>query len=412
MLGSSTTQQNLRKPRWAVILGGVALIGMTGAVVYQFVGNRPPKPIAVSLLTVEKGDIESTINESGTVELRGQKTLRSPTEGAVDEVLVQPGQSVKAGQVLLTLRYPERQTALANQELLIRQQQLAVRQNRQRVMDAKEKLAIEERQLKNLVELVEQGALEKQRFQDQEDQIRVAKIALREAQATVATATLELERSQLERQRIRQQLQNSVITSLIDAVVLDVKVKDGEGVELRTELLTLGDPQQEYIKLRLSTLDAARVKPNQQARVSIIGPNPEVYTGRVQSLYPQAISAEAAKQGGGQQSEQATVPAVVRLDRPSRKLLPGSQVNVELVLEQARDVLTLNPEAIQRSGEAMFVWVKDADNTAQKRSITTGVEGLLGIEVKSGLRPGEQVILPPAEPSLQPGNPVTTETKS
>jgi len=412
MLWSSTMKQNLLKPRWLAVSGGLALVGITGTIAYQLIVNRPPKPIAVSLLKVERGDIENTINESGTVELRGQKTLRSPTEGAVDEVLVQPGQSVKAGQVLLTLRYPERQTALANQELLIRQQQLTVRQNRQRVLDAKEKLAIEERQLKNLVDLVAQGALEKQRFQDQEDQIRTAKIALRESEAAVATATLELERSQLERQRIMQQLQNSVITSPIDAVVLDVKVKNGEGVELRTELLTLGDPQQEYIKLRLSTLDAARVKPNQQARVSIIGPNPEIYAGRVQSLYPQAISPEESKQGGGRQSEQVTVPAVVRLDRPSRKLLPGSQVNVELVLEQARNVITLNPEAIQRSGEKMFVWVKDANNTAQKRSITTGVEGLLGVEVRSGLSPGEQVILPPVEPLLKPGNAVTTENNS
>ncbi|EKQ68123.1 RND family efflux transporter, MFP subunit [Leptolyngbyaceae cyanobacterium JSC-12] len=385
-------------------------MGVTGAIAYQLLATRSPKPIAVSLLKVERGDVESTINESGIVELREQKTLRSPTEGAVEEVLVQPGQSVKAGQVLLTLRYPERQTALANQELLIRQQQLTVRQNRQRVIDAQEKLAIEERKLKNLVDLVAQGALEKQRFQDQEDQIRVAKIALREAETTVASAILELERSQLERQRIVQQLQNSVITSPIDAVVLDVKVKNGEGVQLRTELLTLGNPQQEYVKLRLSTLDAARVKPNQQARISIIGPNPEIYTGRVQSLYPQAIAPEESKQGGGRQSEQVTVPAIILLDRPSRKLLPGSQVNVELILEQARNVITLNPEAIQRSGEARFVWVKDANNTAQKRSITTGVEGLLGVEVRSGLRPGEQVILPPAQPPLQPGSPVITES--
>ncbi|MCL6436448.1 MAG: efflux RND transporter periplasmic adaptor subunit [Leptolyngbyaceae cyanobacterium HOT.MB2.61] len=411
MLELSSAKKLRPGVQWFLLPGILALIGTSGAAFYFWIVNRPADPVPVSLVTVGKGDVESSVNESGVVELRGQKTLKSPTEGAVENVLVKPGQRVRAGQVLLTLRYPERQTALANQQLLIRQQELTLEQNRQRVLDAKEKLAIEERKLKNLVDLVSQGAITQQLFQDQEDRVRTARITLRESESTVAMAQFELERSQLERQRILQQLQNSVIASPIDAIVLDVKVKDGDGVELRTELLTLGDPNQEYVQTRLSTLDARQVRLNQLARISILGPNPEVFTGRVRSIYPQAVYPEQPKQGTNRSSEQATVPAVIKLDRPTRKLLPGSQVNVEIVLEQGKNVVTLNPEAIQRSQEETFVWVRDSNNKAQKRSIVTGIEGLLEVEITSGLRPGEQVILPPAEPALQPGMPVTTEKK-
>lgn len=437
--------------QWLVWSGVLALASIAGAIGYTFLLSRPSDPVPVSLITAERGDIESVINESGTVELRNQVTIVSPVEGAVDQVLVQPGQHVRAGQVLATLRYPERQTALATQQLQLQQQELArqqrqltqqqqelARQQRQvalershqRVQETKEQLAIEERDFQNLSRLAAQGAIGRQQVQRQEDRVRTARTALRDAQAAekdallarqnakiaeqtaqvaANTATVDIQRTQLERQRVVQQLQDSVITAPTDGVILNVNVKNGEGVQLRTELLTMGDPRQESVQLQLSTLDAARVRINQPARVSVIGPNAKVFDGRVQSLNPQAIDPKKNQQGGNQSSEQVTVPATVKLNAPTKTLIPGSQVNVEIVLEQQRNAVTLNSEAVQRSDKRPFVWVRDSEGRAQKRPVTTGLEGLLSVEITSGLSPGERVIIPPAEPPLKSGMAVTTE---
>lgn len=448
MLGQLSQKRSATGTRWLVWSGTIAIVSLVGTAAYAFLLNRPTDPIPVSLVTPQRGNVERSINESGSVELRGQVTIKSPIEGAVDQVLVQPGQRVKAGQLLVTLRYPERQTALASQQLQIQQQELlrqrqeftrqqqellrqqreiTLERNRQRVQESKERLAIEEQELQKLQALVAEGAIEQQRVQDREDRVRTARIAVREAQAAqqesqltkfnariaeqdaqLATnaAKIELQRSQLERQRIVQQLQNSEIRAPIDGVVLDVKVIDGDGVQHRTELLTLGDPSQEFIQLRLSTLDATRVRINQLARVSVIGPDATVHTGRVLSLHPQAVLPEQNKQNG-RTSSQATVPAIVKLTKPTGTLIPGAQVNVEIVLEQQKDVLTLSTEAIQRSEKTPFVWIKDSEGNTQKRPITIGLEGLVSVQVKQGLNPGDRVILPPAEPPLKPGMPVT-----
>ena len=406
-LGLSKIKPALRSLGWTA---GITLVGLAGVAGYWVLANRPNPAVPVSFVTAERGKVENTINESGTVELRGQKTIRSPIEGAVDDVLIIPGQRVRAGQTLLTLRYPERQTSLANQQLLIQQQEATLERNRQRIGEAEAELAVEKQRLNQLANLVTQGAIDRQRFQDQEARVRRAQVAVRDAKASVETGTLELERSRLEKQRLTQQLQNSIVTAPFEAIVLDVKVKDGEGVAIRTDLLTLGDPNQEYIQLRLSTLDAARVRLKQPARISVIGPNPEVFTGKVYNLYPQAIVPENARQGN-RQSEQATVPALVKIDKPTRVLIPGSQVNVEIVLDQAQDAVTLNPEAIQRGEGKPFVWVQDSAGKAQKRPVTLGLEGLLNVAITSGLAPGEKVIIPPAEPPLRSGMAVTVEKK-
>lgn len=396
---------------WSGVLAGVSTGGVW--LTYFLVLNRPKEPVAVRLLTVKRDNIETTINESGTVELREQRILKSPKEGAVERVLVKPGDKVKSGQQLLTLRYPERNIAIANQQLQIQQQELTLERNREKIAEAKEDVKAEEKQLQQIAPLAQQGAIAQQEIQKQEDAVRKAKVTVRDAEAQARTDALKLKSLQLERQGIRQQLQDSIVTAPLDGIVLGINVKDGDGVEVRTNLLTLGDPRQVLMKLQLSTLNAARIHVNQLARVTTIGPDTQTFTGRVQSLYLQALTPEEIQKESGTQnkSDQATVPATVLLDTPTRTLIPGSRVNVEIILEKRQNVVVLNTEAVQRSEGQPFVWVQDSQNQAQKRPIKLGLEGLITVEVASGLHAGEQILLPPAESQLQPGTPVKISEK-
>ena len=285
---------------WSVAL---AVVSAGGFLTYVLVLNRPAEPVAVQLLTVERGNVETTINESGTVELRNQRTLKSPTDGAVDRVLVQPGNKVRTGQVLVTLRYPEREIALANQQLQIQQEELTLARNRQKIVEAQDQLIADERELQKLAPLAVEGAVAQRQVQDLEDKVRDTRATLRDAQADARTTAFELRSLQLERQGIQQQLKDTVVTAPLNGVVLGVNVKDGDGVELRTNLLTLGDRSQVLVKLQLSTLNAARVRVNQLTRVSVIGPEAQTFTGRIQSLYPQALTPEEIeRQGNRKQS--------------------------------------------------------------------------------------------------------------
>ena len=490
--GAALMEQGKKKfktgVKWLAWSGVLASVSAGGWLTYIQTQNRPAESAALPVVTVERGNIETTINESGTLELRGQQTLKSPAEGAVERVLVRLGDQVKSGQPLIILRNPDRQTILANQQLQIQKQQLTLANNRQKVVEAQEKLKAakrenqtnkqfpiqkqeltiasnrqklveaeeelkdEEKKLQELEALDKRGFIAKNELRTQEEQVRRAKStvraaqltvssdtlelqnlhmelqntqqqtqnkimeaqsALREAQLAVKTDTSELQRLQLELQKIQQQLQNNLLTAPINAKVLDIKVKDGEGVQVRTDMLTLGDPTEELVSLQLSILNAAKVRVNQLARISVIGPNAQTFQGRVQSLSPIATSSSGNEsQSSSQQPGQATVSAKVRLNTPSRKLIPGSQVNVEIVLQQRQNVVVLDTEAIQRSEEKPFVLVRDKQGKAQKKNITLGLEGLTNVEVTSGLRPGDQVVLPAADSKSEPGTPSAPEANS
>ncbi|MGJ5632661.1 efflux RND transporter periplasmic adaptor subunit [Nostoc sp. CALU 1950] len=467
--------------RWLAWSGILTLLSFSGWLFYISNSNKYTDAPVMPIITVDRGNVEITINESGIVEMGNQQSLKSPGEVAVERVLVKVSDRVTSGQQLLILRNPQEQTSLTEQDLLIHQQELTLVRNqqkvgeakeklttaynqaqernkqqqleiqkqrlslvrsRQKIIEAKERLAANQEKVQNYKFLAAEGVisrntlqqeqtalneaqanlrdaelqtstqmtelqrltLEQQRSLEQQNNILTARSQLREAQSEVNTSNQQLQRLQVERQRLKKQQQYNIVNAPITGKILDIQVKDGDGIKFGDVLLTLGDTTKEEVKLQLGTLEAAKVRVNQLARIKVIGPNAKTFLGKVRSVYPQAITASEVSTPS--QSPQARVPVTVQLNKPTHTLIPGSQVSVELVVQQRQNVVTLKLEAIQRSEAQPYVWIQDTQGKAYKQTVTLGVEGATTVEVKSGLKAGDKVILPPPEIELKPGMPV------
>ncbi|NJL51136.1 MAG: response regulator [Hydrococcus sp. SU_1_0] len=394
---------------WSGILSAVACGGWFG---YDYYQTQSTEAIPVSLTPVEKGTVEITVSESGKVELGGQQTLKSPGENAtVEEVQVKEGDRISAGDILLVLRDRDAQEQEQEQELENGKFELTQARNQEKVAEAEEKVVKKQAKVTEAEELFSNGYIPETELDEDRENLDTAEAELADARLELETATLETKNGREKLVNIQQKLQDRLVTSDIDGVVLGVKVKNGDGITTDTKLLTIGDPNQEMVKLQLTSLNAARVKLNQQARVSAIGPNPQTYTGRVIQLSPEASSEseDSTEQSMGSSSDdQAKVNATVKLDKPSNTLIPGSSVNVEIISQQRQDIVTLPIEMVQKDGEKPFVWVKDEQGKAKQQPITLGLEDLTSVEVTSGLKAGQQIILPPPDMNLTPGVPLET----
>ncbi|MGK7955025.1 MAG: efflux RND transporter periplasmic adaptor subunit [Crocosphaera sp.] len=465
--------------KWIASSTMLVVISAGGLLGYGSMQNQSLEPLAVQSLTVKKDTVEDLINESGIVELAGQQTLKSPVAGGgiVERVLVKVGDTVKSGQILVMLRNPEQQTALAQQQLEIQKQELQLKRNREKVIEASQKLTVAQQEIQGLspeeVEiqkqelqlkrnrekiiehsrklntaqeelqeleiLLQKGFIPENEFQQQKDKVLTAESQLRDAELAVELATLqlqalqnqrqskerelsrqvlsaqaqfqdaqsevntnirELKRLRLEKQKFEQKIQSNLVRASFTGRVLDINIKAGDVVELGEALLTLGDTSQELVKLELFPLDASQVKINQPVRISLISPRAKSHPGRVQSISKVATNFN-------KDNDQATVTATVELDKPSKTLIPGSRVDVEIVLAARKDVVVLNRDLIHGAGSKAFVWVRDAQGKAQKRPVSLGLQGLIKVEVTSGLEPGEEVVVPLADSSLKPGIPLT-----
>jgi HlyD family secretion protein len=309
--------------------------------------------------------------------------------------------SIKDAELEASIQNLELQRITTEQKRTVEQQN--------NLLAAQSELKEAQSTVKNEIRELQRLTLEKQRSTEQKDKVLTAQSELRQAQSDVSTQIRELQVQKVERETILAQIKNNVVSAPITGKILDLKVKDGEGVKAGDVLLTIGNPGQELVRLQLGTLDAAKVKVNQQARIKVIGPNSKEFAGRLKSIHPQAVSDEGGGGGGMRMSGGSggsRVPATIELDKPSGSLIPGSQVSVEIIVQQRKDVVALNLEAIQRTEPQPFVWIKDAQGKAQKRNITLGLEGPTQVEIKSGLTAGDKVILPTPDTSLKVGTPV------
>ena len=99
------------------------------------------------------------------------------------------------------------------------------------------------------------------------------------------------------------------------------------------------------------------------------------------------ISPKAVENNGANQFE---VKAAVKVTS-DRMIRSGYSANAEIILEQAKQVITLPESALEFSGDSTFVYLKMADNTYQRRQVTTGISNGLDIQILSGIEEGDIV---------------------
>lgn len=441
------------------LLLSIGIVSLSGSWAgFAYFKDFKKNPVSVNLLPVEQGDVEITFTEAGIVELGGQKSLKAPRDVTVEQVLIQEGQHIPSGKTLLIMRDREGQKQFQEQvaenrkldEALTRKQsivaeklqKLNVIQQRYQNIETKfsqgnvpevEKLRNAEKRYQDSQNLFKRGLISQdelqgdkekvsdaqaaiknaqEKLQGEKDKVDEATVAYRDAEVEQRNALLDVQRGQDKLREIQQQLGDRLVKAPFNSIVLKLNINPGDGVKTEGKLLTLGDPSKEIVKLQLTTLNAAKVRLNQLIRVSTIGPNAKTFTGRLMSLSPQATPPNPEEGGiqtaGAGSDSQTRVNATAMLDKPSGTLIPGSQVSVEVVVQQRRDVLTIPLEGLQQ-GDRPFVWIQDQNGKAQKREITLGLQGLTTAEIKSGLSPGEKIVQPPPNQTLNPGTPLQVD---
>jgi HlyD family secretion protein len=223
---------------------------------------------------------------------------------------------------------------------------------------------------------------------------------LNQAKLALNQIMREIDKLKIQRQKIAEELRKTVITSPIDGVILNLQAKLGDVIEPKGDVLVIGDPTQQIVELKLSPLDATKVKIRQKSEISIIGFQSQKLTGKVQQISLLAGDTQNNNQG----VDNVKITAIVRLDQVNKNIVPGTPVTVALIIAQRDNVTVIPSEAIQENESETFVWIKDQQSKAFKRIIKPGLQGLDNIEIKSGLKPGDEILIPTLENPLNEGD--------
>lgn len=196
---------------------------------------------------------------------------------------------------------------------------------------------------------------------DLEDQLQNAADSLRNAE-------LSMENTQ-------KQLENYTITSPISGTIIDKEYKAGDTVESGKTLCTIYDLSYLEMTLSIDELDISTVEVGQAVQITADAVEGKTFTGTVTK-----VSVAGTTSGGI-----TSYPVTVRIDEAD-ELLPGMNVDAEIVLEEAADTLAIPSSAVTRgSGNTSLVLVTQDSPSAANAVEQEAPEGYAYVQVETGI---------------------------
>jgi membrane fusion protein (multidrug efflux system) len=300
------------------------------------------KPLRAEMLAVHSG--------TASLEADQEAAVVAKVGGEVRFLLVEEGQTVKAGQVLARLDGDQLRLETAK---------------------AQATLAKLERDYKRNIELHDKGLMSPGAFENLKYEVEAQRAAYDMA---------------------RLQLSYTEIRAPIGGVLAERRIKVGNTIKPNDELFRVVDmkPLLAYVHVPERELD--RLKPGQPAQIQVDAVPGQHFVGRVARLSPVVDPATA------------TFKVTIELDDPSARLKPGMFARIGIVYERREGALQIPRTAIVEDEGRSTVFIVEGGK-AQQRPIEVGLANAGYVEVTSGLMGAEKIVVV-GQGGLKTGNPV------
>jgi hypothetical protein len=87
------------------------------------------------------------------------------------------------------------------------------------------------------------------------------------------------------------------------------------------------------------------------------------------------------------------LPVKIKLTSNSDKLVVGLSGDIEFIVDQKNDVLTVPREFVKNDGQISYVMVRQNDGTINKVTVTTGLTTITTQEIIGDIKEGQEVVL-------------------
>ena len=299
--------------------------------------KKESEAVPVEVAQATRRAVAASYSGTTTLEALGETQVVAKTSGVALAVLVEEGQVVRAGQALVRLD-PDRP--------------------RLQVAQAAAQMRKLENNYRRAQQLVEQRMISA----NDVDQI---KYDLENARAVYRAASLELS--------------YTTITAPISGVVASRSIKSGNFVQINSPIIRIVDASRLEATLNVPEREIAKLKPGQAVGLAVDALPGKQFTGTVDRVAP------VVDNGTGTFRVVASFPG-------NGELQPGMFSRLDINYDQRADALVVPRTALLEDGGEPAVYVV-RDGKAQRTVLKLGYNDAGWVEVREGLKPGDQVVI-------------------
>jgi multidrug efflux pump subunit AcrA (membrane-fusion protein) len=380
---------------------GILIISTAGYL--GFSTTKPPEatptPQTVSVATC---DVEQTVTAPGNTINVNESDIHMPATGRISAVNVRVGDQVRAGQVLAELDPVT--TTQAQLDLLEVQEELETLQKRRTALDYPratddyiKDLRKQIKAAKNTVSELNDAAKSaedpmaksqllaslvtaKENLKSLES--RMSWYTSKPTENDITAADSELALAQAKYDAAKAVLDSLGIKAAMDGIVFEVSAEAGQTYQAETKLFTIGDPKALEVVANITEEDYPIISVGQSVEV-YFDARPEVtIRGKVDRIIPRRIEGDRPRYN-----------IYITLNEVPDGLADGMTADAAITIEKRAGVLCLPRSVVRASGVdevSLKVWT---GTTIETRTVTVGLRGDSDVEILSGLREGEQVVI-------------------
>ena len=414
----------------AGLVSGCAALGGLGKKPQDEQQAVESQKVPVEVATARVDAIQNEKEFSGVLKPINEAMVIPQIPGKVSKVHVKVGQQVKEGDVLIELEAGDVEQQIAQAQAAYEASKASVELSKKRLNElesqkskmeaeiskidkqiddaqkalAQSKQAIEP-EIARLEERRQKGAITDEQFEEQKAKLEEQLKPLQDGLEKLVQQKAALEKSKLEIESAIKSMPydsktldaqlNQAKTALdaakgaadklkllspIDGVVSSLSVQTGQMAAQASPPVTIIDMTALILDIRLSEFDVVKVQPGQKVAVYVDAAGSQPVEGVVEWVSP---STDPRSQAYGVR---------IKLDNSSGKLRPGMFARAGLVLDKKENVVVVPKRAIVRQGDQAYVFVIKG-GSVERREVQVGMDDGERIEVISGLKSGEQVVV-------------------
>lgn len=360
----------------------------------------------VEIVKVERLTIEQKVSATGKIYPETEVKLSSEVSGEIIELPVREGQKISKGDLLVRINPDLIQSALSQAQASMQNSQ--AQHSQAKANESKAKIAYDRNK-----GLFEKGVISASEWEAIATEYKVAEAAVRSAYFNVQSALANVKQAE-------DNLARTTIYSPMDGTVSMLSSELGERVVgtaqmTGTEILRIADLLRMEVEVEVNENDIVKVELGDKAEISVDAYPRRVFTGEVAEI--------ANSAGADLQADQVTNFKVkIKINPESYEDLtvgksenyspfrPGMTATVDIITMEVEDALAVPIGAIVMKGEKDFkeetpMLPESEDKTesvfvysngkAILRQVTTGIQDSQNIEIKDGIKEGDQIVVGP-----------------
>ncbi|MCT4619749.1 MAG: efflux RND transporter periplasmic adaptor subunit [Marinisporobacter sp.] len=393
------------KKKLLIIVTIILVIAVVG--IGKVKASKKNENMGLNVQTVEinKQNIESRIQATGQILSMDKREIVSDVEEKIEKMLVEKGQKVEKGQVLMELEKTN-----INYKIKEAEERLAIEENTLVQLKTDLEIDLSNAEIKykdasNTYErnkkLYEANALSKSELDTSKNDMdemynsyTSAKKKLGDGETTgkIAKQKKQISLTKLQLEKAKDDLEKYSIKSPLTGTIVDMKISESGIIENHVVLMYIQDVDHLEIVTEINEYDASKIKLGDTVKISGDAFEGKEYKGKVKYVGPFAKTVETGR------GKENVVEIKVDIEDIDEYLKPGFSAKMDILTESKENVFVLPYETIftKKNGDQVIFIVRDGKVKEEK--IKTGIESDLEVEIMGKeLKAKDKVIMNPTE---------------